>query len=142
MASEEKSAWIMILIAVVGYAIYVAVIATRIGDTPIGEVEYIAPMLWTIGASIVVAIVLNIAVGIASPKDAGKKDQRDREIDRFGEHVGQSFLVLGGLGALVMAMAELDYFWIANVLYLGFVLSGVLGSVAKIFAYRRAFQPW
>lgn len=142
MASEEKSAWIMILVSVVTYAIYVAVIAMRIGDTPISEVEYVAPLLWTIGASIVVAIVLNIAVGIASPKDAGKKDQRDREIDRFGEHVGQSFLVLGGLGALVMAMAELDYFWIANTLYLGFFLSAVLGSMAKISAYRGTFQPW
>ena len=42
----------------------------------------------------------------------------------------------------VMAMAELDYFWIANLIYLAFVLSAILGSVAKIVAYRRGFQPW
>jgi len=142
MASEEKSAWIMILVAVVAYAIYVAVLFGRIDGGSISNVDYVRPMLWTIGGSIVAAIVLNIIAGMLSPKDAGKKDQRDREIDRFGEHVGQSFLVIGGLAGLVLAMAELDYFWIANALYLGFVLSAVLGSIAKIFAYRGAFQSW
>ena len=66
----------------------------------------------------------------------------NREIYRFGEHIGQSFLVVGGVAALIMAMAEWDHFWIANVIYLAFVLSAILGSVAKIVAYRRGFQPW
>jgi hypothetical protein len=73
---------------------------------------------------------------------AGKKDQRDREIYRFGEYIGQSFVVIGGVTALLMAMAEWDHFWIANVIYLTFVLSAILGSVTKIIAYRRGFQPW
>jgi hypothetical protein len=46
------------------------------------------------------------------------------------------------VAALLMAMAEWDHFWIANVIYLAFVLSAILGSVAKIVAYRRGFQPW
>jgi len=66
----------------------------------------------------------------------------DREIYRFGEYIGQSFVVIGGVAALLMAMAEWDHFWIANVIYLTFVLSAMLGSVAKIVAYRRGFQPW
>jgi cell division protein FtsW (lipid II flippase) len=142
MTSEEKSAWILILVAVVTFAIYIAVLLGRIANEPISTVDYVTPLLWSIGASIVAAIVLNIVAGMLSPKDAGKKDQRDREIDRFGEHVGQSFLVIGALAAMVMAMLELDYFWIANALYLGFALSAVLGSIAKIFAYRGAFQQW
>ena len=36
-----------------------------------------------------------------------------------------------------MAMARWDYFWIANVLYLGFVLWAIAGSVLKLVAYRR-----
>ena len=39
--------------------------------------------------------------------------------------------------ALVMAMAKVDYFWIANVIYLGFVLWAVAGSMLKLAAYRR-----
>jgi hypothetical protein len=36
-----------------------------------------------------------------------------------------------------MAMARWDYFWIANVIYLGFVLWAITGSVIKLVAYRR-----
>jgi hypothetical protein len=137
MAFEEKRAWIVLVVAVVGYAAYLAVILGRAGDAPLPEVPYVAAMLWTNGAGIAGAIVLNIAVAIASRGDVGKPDQRDREIGRFGEYAGQSFLVIDGLAALGLSMAELDHFWISNVIYLGFVLSAILGSVAKIFAYRR-----
>ena len=43
----------------------------------------------------------------------------------------------GAAAALVMAMAKAEYFWIANVIYLGFVLWAVAGSVLKLVAYRR-----
>ena len=39
-------------------------------------------------------------------------------------------------------MLEVDWFWIANALYLGFVLSALLGSVTKIGLYRRGLPPW
>jgi hypothetical protein len=39
--------------------------------------------------------------------------------------------------ALVMAMIRWDYFWIANVIYLGFVLWAIAGSVVRLVAYRR-----
>jgi hypothetical protein len=45
--------------------------------------------------------------------------------------------VAAAAAALVMAMAKADYFWIANVIYLGFVLWAVVGSVLKLVAYRR-----
>jgi cell division protein FtsW (lipid II flippase) len=73
---------------------------------------------------------------------AYKMDQRDREINRFGEYIGQSFVVIGGVAALILSMAEFDHFWIANAVYLAFVLSALLGSTAKVIAYRRGFQPW
>ncbi|MEU9890794.1 hypothetical protein [Sphaerisporangium sp. NPDC051011] len=142
MASEEKSAWIMGLVAIAAYAVYLVIVLGRAGHTPLAEVPYMAPMLWSIGGAILANIVLRIAAAAASPRDAGKKDQRDREIYRFGEYIGQSFIAVGALGALLMAMADWDRFWIANVIYLAFVLSAILGSVAKIAAYRWGFQPW
>ncbi len=142
MSFEEKSAWIMGLLAVGAYTAYLIIIIGLAVDLPLAEVPYVAPLLWSVGASIAASIVLHILIQIASPKDAGKKDQRDKEIYRFGEYIGQSFLVIGGVAALIMAMVELDHFWIANVVYLAFVLSAILGSVAKIVAYRRGFQPW
>ncbi|MFB9905766.1 hypothetical protein [Allokutzneria oryzae] len=141
MAIEEKRAWIMAVVAVAAYAAYLVIILGGAGEAALVEVSYVPALLWTVGIAIVASIVLHVAAALAAPEDAGK-DQRDREIGRFGEHVGQSFVVIGGVAALVMAMAELDHFWIANAIYLAFVLSAVLGSVAKIFAYRKGFQTW
>jgi Mn2+/Fe2+ NRAMP family transporter len=129
MATEERRAWIMAVVAVIAYAVYVAVVA--------GGASYGPALLWTIGAAIVANIVLGILFAGRDPRD-----QRDREIARFGDTVGQSLLVVGALAALVLALVEADYFWIANAIYLGFVLSAVLGSVAKLFAYRKGFHPW
>ena len=128
------------VVAVVGYAAYLFVVLGRGGDAPIHELPYVKALLWTLGASVVANIVLHIVVAAIQPEGVGKKDERDREIGRFGEYAGQSFVVIGGLAALIMAMAELDHFWIANVIFLGFVLSAVVGSVAKIFAYRTGFR--
>ncbi|MBT2594139.1 hypothetical protein [Arthrobacter sp. ISL-72] len=142
MPFEEKSAWIMGGLAVVSYAVYLAIVLGLSGSMPLTEVPYTGPLPWTVGGSIVASILLHIVVRAFSADDAGRKDQRDREIYRFGEYVGQSFLVIGGVSALVMAMAEVEHFWIANAIYLSFFLSAILGSVAKIIAYRRGFQPW
>ena len=43
---------------------------------------------------------------------------------------------------MVLALVEADWFWIANVIYLCFVLSAILGSVTKLAAYRRDFSTW
>lgn len=142
MSAEEKRAWVMLVVTVVTYATYVLVILGRVGDAPLVAVPYVPVLLWTVGSAIVATIVLDVAIAIASPEDADRKDQRDREIYRFGEHVGRSFLVAGGVAALGMAMVRLDHFWIANVIYLAFVLSSILGSATKIIAYRRGFQSW
>ncbi|PRX49182.1 hypothetical protein B0I33_103215 [Prauserella shujinwangii] len=142
MSFEEKRAWILAVVAVVAYAVYVAVVLGRAGDVPLPEVPYAAAMAWTIGSAIAAGILLDIVAAAVSPEDAGRKDERDREIGRFGEHVGQSFVVIGGVTALVMALVELDHFWIANAIYLAFVLSAVLGSTTKIVAYRWGFPRW
>ncbi|MEU5399795.1 hypothetical protein ABZ348_10915 [Streptomyces sp. NPDC005963] len=142
MAHEEKRAWIMGGIAIVGYAVYLVVVLQRASDRPLTEVAYAAPLLWVVGAAIALAIALDIALGITSRCGTARVDQRDREISRFGDHVGQSFVVLGAIAVLVMALAELDHFWIANTIYLAFVLSAALGSAARIGAYRRGFHPW
>lgn len=142
MASEERTAWIAGVVALVAYGVYLFVVAARVGDAPLTEVDYVAPLLWTIGGAIGATIVLTIVGGILTPGRPEPKDQRDRQIYRFGEHTGQSFLAIGGIVALLLALGRIDQFWIANVLYLGFVLSTVLGSLTKIAAYRRGLPEW
>jgi hypothetical protein len=137
MAVEEKRAWSMAIISAAAYAIYVVVILGRDGD--LADRPYAGALLWTVGASIVANIVANV-IGISRADN--RRDQRDREILRFGDRIGQAFVILGGVSALGMALAEWAYFWISNVIYLGFVLSAILGSAAKIAAYRRGLPQW
>ncbi|MCP2247235.1 hypothetical protein [Lentzea aerocolonigenes] len=139
MAFEEKRAWALAIIALVGYAVYVLVVLNG-ADGPLVDAPYVGALLWTIGGGIVAGIVSGIWFGIAARNDGLQVDERDREIGRFGDHIGQSFIVIGGVSAMALAAAEAAHFWIANVLYLSFVLSAVLGSLAKIAAYRKGMQ--
>lgn len=136
MALEEKRAWALAVIAVVAYAVYVALVLGGAGGRPLAEVPYVGTALWTIGIAILAGIVSGIWFGIAARGEGLQVDERDREIGRYGEHVGQSFVVIGGVSAMGLAMVEAPHFWIANTLYLCFVLSAVLGSMTKIAAYR------
>ena len=45
-------------------------------------------------------------------------------------------MVIGSLSGLILAMLRVDQFWIANALYLSFVLSALLGSIAQVAFYR------
>ncbi|MFF1634582.1 hypothetical protein [Leifsonia sp. NPDC058248] len=142
MAFEEKNAWSFLIISVVGYAIYLVIVLSNSNGQPLVEVDYVPALLWTVGGAIVANIVANIVIAVSKPKEADKRDQRDREIKQYGDRIGQSFVIIGAVGALVLAMFEAGYFWIANVVYLCFVLSAALGSVAKLTAYRGGFPKW
>jgi hypothetical protein len=134
---EEKGTWVFLVTSAAAYAVYLAIILGWVASTPVAEVPYVAVLLWTASASIVANVTGRILVETASPSDSRRADVRDRDVSRFGEHASRWFLVAGSAAALVMAMAKVDYFWIANVIYLGFVLWAVAGSVLKLVAYRR-----
>ena len=143
MSYEEKGTWVYLVIAVVGYTVYLALVLPQlVGGVPVEDVDYVPVMLWTIGGAIAVTIVLRILVEIVFPSESTKGDVRDRDIDRLGTRVGSSFVVIGALGALVLSMLEAEWFWIANVIYLCFVLSALLESITRLVAYRRGVPTW
>jgi hypothetical protein len=137
MTYEEKGIWVYLGVVLATYGAYAAIVLSRLGTAPVAEVDYAAPLLWSIGASILSAIVLRVGLEIVRPSESHDADPRDREIDRAGELVGRWPLIAGAVVALALALAQADYFWIANALYLGFVASAVLASVVKILSYRR-----
>jgi hypothetical protein len=134
---EEKGTWVYLVTSAGAYAVYLAIILGPVLTGPVAHVPYVPVLLWTAGASIVASIAGRVLVETASPSDSRRGDVRDREITRFGEYASRWFLIAGAAAALVMAMAKWDYFWIANVIYLGFVLWAVVGSAVKLVAYRR-----
>jgi hypothetical protein len=100
-------------------------------------VSYAWVLLWTTIASVVASTVGRTLVETARPSDSRRADVRDKEINRFGEYSSRWFVVAGAAAGFVLALAKADYFWIANSIYLGFVLWAIAGSVVKVIAYRR-----
>ena len=137
MSFEEKRTWVYLVTSAGAYVIYLAIMLARVLSTPVAHVPYVAVLLWTTGASIVANMAGRMLVETARPSDSRRGDVRDKEIYRFGEYASRWFLVAGAAAAMFMAMARWDYFWIANVIYLGFVLWAVGGSALKLVAYRR-----
>lgn len=139
MSLEERLTWVQGVIAVGGYAVYLVLLFGR-SSGDLAATPYADLMLWTIGGAIVAGILGAIVVSILTRSQA--KDARDREIYRRGEAVGSAFVVVGALSALVLSWFEADHFWIANAIYLCFVLSGILGFIAKSTMYRRGLPTW
>jgi hypothetical protein len=137
MSFEEKGNWVYLVVSVVTYVAYLSVILGRAQDVPVTDVPYVSTMLWTIGIAVALSILGNIVVAISKPSEADKSDVRDKDINRFGQYVGGIVLAVGMLVPFGLALAESDYFWIANAIYLAFVLSAFTSSVVKVVAYRR-----
>lgn len=141
MVYEERNIWASLIVSVIGVGVYVVLVLQQAGGGPLTDVDWVPLMLWTIGGSIVAAIVVSIVwgmlAGLGDPDGVGKRDQRDRDIAHMSTRVGQAFLVIAGLGVIVLCAFEADWFWIANAMFFGFALSSIIGGVASVIAYRR-----
>ncbi|MFK3979679.1 hypothetical protein ACI2K4_04790 [Micromonospora sp. NPDC050397] len=137
MSSEEKRAWIYVVVGVVVPVAYLTTVLSKVPGTDVARIAYVGPMLTAIGVGICASIVLAIMTAMASPQDAGQTDERDREINRRGEFVGFYVMSVAAIVPLVLAIAEVEHFWIAHALYLAFVLAALASAVVKIVAYRR-----
>jgi Kef-type K+ transport system membrane component KefB len=139
MSYEERSTWTYAALALVIPVVYFAVVLRRLRDTAAAEVSYVTPMLIAIGTAVVLSILGSIVTAVIWPREAGLKDERDTQINHFGEYVGFYVMSVGALVPLGLAMADIDQFWIANSLYLAFVLSALVSSIVKLVAYHRGY---
>ncbi|TMR92780.1 hypothetical protein [Nonomuraea basaltis] len=139
MSSEEKRSWIYVVVGVGVAAVYFVTVLSKVPGADVARIAYVRPMLIAIGAGIGLGIVASIAAAIASPREAGRTDERDRQIHRLGDYVGFYVMSIAAIVPLALAMAEAAHFWIANALYLAFVLATLASSIAKIVLYRRGF---
>jgi hypothetical protein len=142
MTFREKGQWVVLFVGVPTLLVYLAVVVPQVLAVPVADVAWVAPMILAIVAFVVANVLGNVVAAASNPRDAELNDERDREIDRFGERVGVWLMIAGSITALVLAMARIDQFWIANALFLGGLASALLGAVAKIAAYRGSIQRW
>ena len=138
MSFQEKSTWVMLLSVTLVYGTYFVVVIGDVAAIPeVRDIAYRGMMLATVVALIGLAAGTHILLAIASPGEADKTDERDREINRFGEYIGGFVLAVGVVVGLGLAMFEIDHFWIANALLAGLVLSEVVAGFTKVVLYRR-----
>jgi hypothetical protein len=145
MSNEEKGQWVYLVAVAVTYGAYLVIAFGQLGHTAPADIDYVPTMLLSIGIGIALAIVGRIVVEIvgrisaeiAGDDDGHDADVRDRDVGRFGEYVAGTVLGVGMVVPFVLTLAEADYFWIANAMYLAFVVSAVVGTVVKVVAYRR-----
>ena len=139
MSYEEKGQWVYLAATSIAYSAYVVVMLGQAGTTPLPQVDYQPILLWTVAVAVVGSIIGRIAIEIVRPSESHREDVRDKEIGRFGEYVSGMILGIGMVGPFILTMLEADHFWIANAIYLVFVVQAVVGTVIKLVAYRRGF---
>ena len=164
MTMNERTVWAYLVTVIITSGVYLTLMVTRLAGGPAGQIAWVGPMLWTIGASVVGTIVLTIAGtitgtisgtiarSITSARrgapgevpvpvveiDTGS-DARDKEIDLIGDRALVGVLGAGFVGALVLAMLDADAFWIGNLLFVVGTLGAIVETTTKIRLYRRGF---
>ncbi|WP_106402003.1 hypothetical protein [Actinocorallia populi] len=134
MSYEERRIWAYAAVAAVVPAVYVVIMLGRLADAGAAEVSYVRPLLVAVAAGIVVNFLAGMLIGTPD-----RRDERDVGIFRYGTQAGYFVLAAGAAGALALTLAEAAHFWIANALYLAFILDALTSSAVKIVAYRRGF---
>jgi Flp pilus assembly protein protease CpaA len=142
MAFLEKSNWVVLVVGVPTLLVYLFVVVPQVLGQPIAEISWVEPMIVTIVVFVVANVLGNVVAAASNPREADTNDERDREIDRLGERVGNWLIIAGSIVALVLAMARADHFWIANAIFLGGLAGSLVSSVTKIAAYHGPFQRW
>ena len=152
MTMNERTVWAYLVTVVLTSGVYFTLMVTRLADGPTGEIAWVAPMLWTIGASVLGTVLLTIAGTITSVRRGPRgrapvaavaidtvSDARDKDIDQIGDRASFGVLGVGFAGALVLAMVDADTFWIGNLLFVVGTIGAIVETTTKIRLYRRGF---
>ena len=143
MSLTEVSRWASLTLIVVTTVAYGFIVLPQVSTTAPRDIDWQIPMLWAIGISIVGTIVLSIVIAIVNAiitrREPQKADVREKQIERYGDRIGQSIMAVGTAVVLVMAMLELDAFWIGNALFLLGAIGSSIGAIMSIRALRGVF---
>ncbi len=138
MTFEEKSQWAYGFASLLVPAVYLVWLGRRLADAAdVANIDYVRTLLWAIGAGILVNILGGMFVRASNPTEADKRDQRDRDITRRGNAVGFVLFSTLVVGPFVLAMRDAETFWIANALYVAYVITAVATVAYKAVLYRK-----
>ncbi len=142
--TDEISRWASLTIIAASSIWYFATVLPQLGERSASAIEWQVPMLWAIGISvvgtIVLAIVFAIGAAIVTRREPESGDIRDKQIERHGNRIAQAIVAFGSLGTLILAMLEVDVFWIGNALFFVGAVGAIIGTIVSIAAYRGVFR--
>ena len=119
---------------------YLVRVVPQIGQVPLDEIAWKWPMAIAMGIFIVLLVISAVRMAISDPAvrkaDGIIDDERDRDIERRGDAWGGHAMHAVGFAALVMLVLDVHSFWIAQTLFVGGMLAGVVSIGVKLFAYR------
>ena len=137
MSFQEKSTLTVLVAFVLTYGWYFIDLAANHGIN--GYDGYQKQVLVMTIAFVVIVALSHAVIALVDPKGSDETDERDKEINRFGEYVGGYVLGAQSLVVLAMALLEVPHFLIANNILLGLVLAEIVGGSVKLWLYRRGF---
>jgi heme/copper-type cytochrome/quinol oxidase subunit 2 len=139
MSFKAKTTAIMLVALTIVYGWYFIQLLPEIAETPVAEIGYQGAMLATVVLFVILFVVGMIILAVVDRRQADDEDERDRLIERRGDQVGGYVLAVAALVGMGLAMVEGAYFWIANALLAGLVLSELVKGIVMLSAYRRGF---
>ena len=136
MTFREKVAALTLIANLLIYGAY-------FGDTTLEALDGVyaldqGRLIGTIAMLIVIVITGSVVLGIFSGREAdAPADERDRLVAMRADQRAGYVVAFGAGAALVMAIAGLSVFWIANTVLAGLVAGEMVKSLSTLIDYRR-----
>ena len=139
MSFKAKTTAVMLVTLTIVYGWYFIQLLPQIAETPVAVIGYQGAMFATVVLFVILFVVGMIVLAVVDRRQADDEDERDQLIERRGDQVGGYVLAVAVLVGMGLAMVEGAYFWIANALLAGLVLSELVKGIVMLSAYRRGF---
>jgi|GEM_PF-2479229 uncharacterized membrane protein len=142
MSYEEKSAWLNATVFTGVYGWYILDVLALSDGAALVDTPFLWSMIGATIASVVLLMVGNIGIAIASREEKPKPDLRDKTVFRSAAYSSHWLLYGGGVAVIALAVMEADLFWIANLMYFTMWCASVLLESLRVVFYRRGVPAW
>jgi heme/copper-type cytochrome/quinol oxidase subunit 2 len=139
MSFKAKTTAVTLVVMTIVYGWYFLQVLLWASTTPVEEVFYQGVLFAMVVVLVILFVVGMIVLAVVDHREADEEDERDRLIEMRGDQVGNYTLAVAVFVAMGLAMTEVAYFWIANALLAGLVLSELAKGAVMLVAYRRGF---
>lgn len=136
MSHPEKSALVTAGSLLIAYAWYLTNLVAQAGSGPVAAIGYQRSALVAAAVLIVLLALSHGVLAAAGYRESSSGGVRASAVERTGRLRGGAVVIVGAVLAMVLAMVEVDHFWIANALLAALVVAE-LASVGWEFTHGR-----